>query len=923
MESSAKPSFWGGLQLLSALFFLSGATSLVFETIFTRLMTYTFGNTAQAVSTVLAVFLGGLSVGAFVVGRLADRWPPSLRVYGALELLVGAYCLLVPSLFNLLTRTYVDLYHSFGLGPVGLTALRFGLALPLILPAAFLMGGTLPAVARFVASQGSGFQTRLDHLYALNCLGAAAGVLLSTYLLLPYLGVRGTVWLSCGIDFAIFASTWAFTSRGLPAINAPTASGPPLSEPEGDGMAISRLGAWVLLAGSFLTGGVALAYEVTWTHVLAFLIGNSVYAFGLMLFVFLCGLGWGARMVGHHLRNPQGWPWALGLSQLALGTVVLLTLPLWPRVHTLFSYGLVGAYDFDLVGIALLVALRVAWLAWRTRRGKHPELAGRRMKEYFFLGLLFCACVVAARYSNARYESVWFFTGELLRLLIAFYLLIVPGLLLGLSFPLLLNLYSRGDRRAGRSVGRIYAANTLGTVLGSLATGFLVLPWLGSLSTLRAAAAASALLGLGFALWPVTRLDSGRKTMLAGLAVVCGLLFALTPRQWDETRMSTGSYAYFSSGLPPGARVVFFKEDVQGGLTSVAAAGEARTLLTNGKFQGNNTAEVPQQLAFAFIPALFVHQFNHALVIGLGTGGTLRGVCDLPFRRIDVAELSPHIVEAARLWFGDVSRGAMDDPRVRIRIADGRNDLLMSRERYDLITLEISSLWISGQADLYNKEFYELCRARLGENGILQQWVAIHHLRSRELLVILNTAAKVFPHLAFFMGPSQGLLIASSSPLECDYQQTQNLESLPEVAQDLRRIGSPSMWFLLGRLVLEDPSMRRLLSEMPQLAGLAPDFVSSDLFPDLEYQSPKGITLPYDSFSRNLELLLRFRPQEDLPPGITIQGLPSDNERELVLGYIAEARGDRKAAVAHFSHVSGVRQEEANAEIARLSNGKD
>ncbi|PYV14746.1 MAG: hypothetical protein DMG21_17185 [Acidobacteria bacterium] len=900
MKMWSTPGFLRSLQPLSALFFLSGATSLVFEAIFTRLMTYTFGNTAQAVSTVLAVFLGGLSVGAFVVGRLADRRPPSLRLYGALELLVGAYCLLVPSLFGVLTRAYVNLYNSFGVGTLGLTALRFGIALPLIVPAAFLMGGTLPAVARFVASQGSGFQARLDRLYALNCLG---------------------VWLSCGIDFAIFASVMALTSRSLQPVVPVAAFEPPISEPERAGRALSRSAAWVLLGGSFLTGAVALAYEVTWTHVLAFLIGNSVYAFGLMLFVFLCGLGWGARWVGRRLQNVEDWAWALGLSQLALGLVILLTLPLWTRVHDLFSYGVVGAYDFDLAAIGLLVAIRVGWLAWRTRRNRPLSASGGlRTDEHLFLGLLFCAFVATAKVLNAQFDFVWFFWGELLRLLITSFLLIVPATLLGFSFPLFLNLYTHGGQRAGRRVGRIYAANTLGTVVGSLATGFFFLPSLGSLSMLRTAALASALLGFGLAFWLETRQGSRRKAMLAGLAVLCSLLFALTPRQWDETRMSRGAYAYFNPGWRNG-RVVYFKEDIEGGLTSVGEAGKVRTLLTNGKFQGDNAEEVPQQFAFAFIPALFVRQFNHALVIGLGTGGTLRGVCDLPFRRIDAAELSPHIVEAARLWFRDVNREALGDSRVHIKIADGRNYLLLSREHYDLITIEVTSLWISGQADLYNKEFYELCRAHLGEDGVLQQWVAIHHLRTRELLVILNTAAQVFPHLAFFMGSSHGLLIASSGALGCEYSQIQNLGSSPEVARDLQRLGVPSMWSLFAGLMLEDKSMRRLLSAMPQLAGLSPGFVSSDLFPDLEYQSPKGITLPYDTASRNLELLMRFRPKDDLLPGIAIRGQPSDNDRELVLGYIAEARGDKNVALKHFGRLSGPSRNEADAETARIRAG--
>lgn len=900
--------------LLPALFFLSGATSLAIETIFTRLLTYTFGNTAHAVSTVLAVFLGGLALGAFCVGRLVDRWPPSLRVYGGLELVVGAYSLQVPFLFGALTRSYVNLYHSFGFGPVGLTALRFGLAAPLILPAAFFMGGTLPAVARWVAAQGEGFEARIDRLYALNTLGAAAGALTAAYLLLPSLGVRGTLWLACGLDCAIFASTVAFAPNAAEPSREPGAT--PRSVPVEGGAAISRPVAYALLVGGFLTGAVALIYEVTWTHVLAFLIGNSVYAFGLMLSVFLCGLGWGARWVGREVQDPARWPWVLAASQLALGMVVLLTLPLWNLVPYIFSFGLSGAFNFDLLALGLLGMARLGYIDWRNRAGR--PLGGSpwmRANRRLLVVVWFAVYIIMARLLIWRFDSSWFLFGELARLLAAFYLLIVPATLLGFGFPLLLNLCTHTRKRAASRVGSLYAANTVGTVVGSLVAGFLVLPWLGSISTVRAAAVASALLGLGFA-FLLGRPERRRKMMLAALSAAVALIFVVTPRQWDQKRVNLGSYAYFA---PRGAgeHIVYFKEDIQGGLTSVGETGSARVLMTNAKFQGDNTGEGPQQLSFAFIPALFVSQFDKALVIGLGTGGTLRGVSDLPFRHIDVAELSPNIVAAARLWFDDVNGGVLDrDPRVALKVTDGRNELLLSRQRYNLITVEVTSLWISGEGDLYNREFYQLCRAHLGDRGVLQQWVALHHLRTQDLLVILSTAAQVFPHLAFFMGPSHGLLIASASPLECDYDAIQRLDSLPEMAQDLKKLKVPSLWSLLGRLILDDASTRRLLTQMPQLTGLPAGFVSSDFLPYLEYESPKGITLPSTSISTNLNLLTQFRPLS-LPTGLIVH-VPSDSERELILGYLAEAQGNRQMALDHYARVLGPSRVRAEAGAVRL-----
>jgi len=202
--------------ILQVLFFLSGASSLIFETIFTRLLTYTFGNTAYAVSTVLASFLGGLAVGAFVLGGWLDRRAPSLRFYGGLELLIGVYCLFIPSLFGWLTESYVALYYRLQLGTAGLTTLRVGLSSILILVPSFLMGGTLPAIARFLAARRSDFQSELDRFYALNTLGAASGVLISTYALIPVLGIRGTIVIASSINILIaIASNIRALSQGV------------------------------------------------------------------------------------------------------------------------------------------------------------------------------------------------------------------------------------------------------------------------------------------------------------------------------------------------------------------------------------------------------------------------------------------------------------------------------------------------------------------------------------------------------------------------------------------------------------------------------------------------------------------------------------------------------------------------------------
>jgi len=897
------------LQSLYILFFFSGVSSLIFETVFTRLLTYTFGNTAYAVSTVLAAFLGGLALGAYLVGRWVDRRPPSLLVYGGLELLVGIYGLFIPRLFALMTDSYVSLFHRFHFGAATLTAVRFGLAALVILVPTLLMGGTLPALARYVSSGCSEFQVEVDRLYAWNTTGAAAGVLASTFLLTPVWGVAWTIRIACAINFLIFA---AIVSRRKRALELPPAAPDLTGDRSSDERPASRQVAAVLLFGSFFTGAVALGYEVLWTHVLAFTVGNSVYAFGTMLFAMLCGLAWGAQIVSRHFTSPVVWGRALAISQAALSLVVFLTVRLWDRIPDFFNLGLGTC---ALISLALLVALRVSVVTWRNRHGSQPAVfRWLRVNEPLIDCLLFGVLVLGSIWLS-KYDATYFVAEELVRFSCAFFLLICPAVLLGLSFPLILNLYSREMRRAGTSVGGVYAANTVGAILGSLVAGFVLLPRQGSLASLRCAAAVNLILAVFFGLVFVS-LQPARKLMLVVATAPLAVLLWIVPGHWDARRMSCGAYVYFRGGLPD--RVLYHREDVQGGLTSVVQVGSVRSLLSNGKFQGNDGGEVQAQIRFALVPILFTREFKSAMVIGLGTGSTLRTISLFPFQHIDVAELAPSIVEAAGRWFQDVNDGVFDrDPRVRLSITDGRNFLLLSRDNYDLITIEITSIWIAGEADLYNKEFYELCRAHLGEHGVLQQWVQIHHMRTQDLLIILNTAAQAFRHVAFFQGPEQGVLIASASPLACDYRLIEEFDNNLRIRQDLSAIGVPSMTSLLGELLLYGDSMNKALAYLPALTGRPADFASTDFYPYLEYQTPKGNVLPYSTVPLNLSFLRRFRPSL-LPPDLVIENLPSQDERNLVLGYVAERRGDRTAALDYFRQVDGASRPLAELEITRI-----
>jgi spermidine synthase len=322
-------------------------------------------------------------------------------------------------------------------------------------------------------------------------------------------------------------------------------------------------------------------------------------------------------------------------------------------------------------------------------------------------------------------------------------------------------------------------------------------------------------------------------------------------------RMTSGANVYFTAGPPPEA-IEMVREDVHGGVTTVARRGAVRTMYTNGKFQGDDGAEMAAQRRFAHFPSLFVRSFDRALVVGLGTGTTLGAIAQYPWKRIDVAEISPSIVEASRRFYSPQALGALDDPRVRLELNDGRNLLLVTTEPYDLITMELSSIWFAGASSLYSREFYGLVRDRLAPGGVLQQWVQLHHLRRRELAAIIHTLRGAFPHVALFVGGAQGILVASGEPLVASAARLDALEKRPSLEATL---GGVRMTDLLGELVTSEEDLDRFVAESADADGPVPISTDDNLY--LEYATPKGNVLNYDTSLRaTLELLEGYRTRD-------------------------------------------------------------
>jgi spermidine synthase len=690
------------------LYVLTGFTGLLAEQGFEKYISLLVGATASASAVVLFTYFLGFALGGIAAARGLRRIRRPLMAYGLIEGLVGLSCVTFAYSFHGMVERLAPLQAMAG-GPATQFYVRFLCGCLLVLPTAALMGASFPLIAAVLDSADAGGVKRWSQAYSANLAGALAAALLAPLAIMPWLGLRGAMWLCLAINGCVCAA----------ALAARQPAGARECRPKTDAGLDSR-GIRLLIAASFASGAVFFALEVIWTHLIGVVIGCSIYAFSWMLAAVLLGLLLGARIVnrgvqaGHVMR-------ASILFQVA--TLLLLAqLRLWDRVTVFFNIAPPAAFQ----------------------------------------------------------DSFYF--AEIYKLCLAALLLVPSSTVLGLIYPRLLaspQLKGAGSQLAGY----LSAANSLGCLSGALLGIFVLVPRAGSEFALKLIILALGTLWLLF-----VRQESPTRPRLLRTAVVALAILAMTGTwhwSWGPLTAGTGNYFGHKPVAEPvlanvkilPASIIFRHEDVQGGMTTVmeqtvitgSTSRLLHTMYTNGKFQGDDNAawgEGRAQFGVSAIPSLFVENYDRALVIGLGTGHSVAALKHLGYRDIDIAEFAPGIVRAADQCFALVNEHVLSDPSVHLHLEDGRNVLLADqRTRYDLITIELTSIWFAGATNLYSREFYELAHQRLKPGGILQQWVQMHHIGPREVASALATVRTVFPHASLWFYGGQGMIVASDGPL--------------------------------------------------------------------------------------------------------------------------------------------------------------
>ncbi len=724
------------LPAVLGLFFLSGATSLVYEVVWLRLLILIFGSTVFATSAILATFMGGLALGAYLAGRVTDRSTrPPLWVYGVLEIGIGVYAVAVPTLFDLLTPAYRAVWSAGGAdSPLLLNGAKLlGIAV-VLLPPASLMGASLPVLARAVAGDEDRIGGEVGGLYAVNTFGAVVGTFVAGFLAIPGIGVQSTLRATAAVNLAVGIVAIAL-ARGRRRLPARTVETPRRSAP-------TAAGTRLLLAAFGISGFCAMVLEVAWTRALALVLGSSVYAFSLMLLAFLLGLASGSAFFARLLRRrPRLEPGAMLVGLVASAGAL--------------AYG--SAFVFQ----ELPRLFGEIYFAWS------PPVDGWFAIKFGF-GLLI------------MFPATFAFGGV---------------------FPAVLQIHARGLDVVARSVGTVYAANTIGTIVGATAAGFVLIPALGVRNTVVATGLLELALGVVLVLG-LGGLRSGTRRALAVplIAALAVLPFVRPP--WDPLLMNSGVYMNlqdfpkdatwndFLDVVKRHTKLVYARE---GMTASVLVADEPRYdnrfLAVNGKIEASTAADMETQLMVGHLPLLLHTDPHDVLVVGLASGITVGAVATHPVDDIRVVEIEPAMVPAARLF--DKQNGhVLDDPRVHLSINDARNELEFSPATYDVIVSEPSNPWMTVASNLFTEDFFKMARTRLRPGGIFSQWVQNYYLAEGDLRSIVAAFHAAFPHVMTFE-TAEGVdlvLLGSSEPLTLDMPRIAARMSELDVRMDLARI---------------------------------------------------------------------------------------------------------------------------------------
>lgn len=764
---------------LLGLFVLSGFAGLIYQSVWSHYLGLTLGHAAYAQTLVLAIFMGGMALGAWLVSRRSLGWRRLILGYALVELLIGVVGLCFQPIFEAYTA-FSQQTALPAIGNAGLAHLyQWATAALLILPQSLLLGATFPLMsAGYLRMAPKEDGAILGGLYFTNSLGAALGALAATFLLLPAVGLPGTVMTAGLLNVLVAIGAWA-VSKWLDQESEETRVRPDATpvaaeEPE----EAVRLGR-ILLVATAVSGAASFVYEIGWVRLLNQALGATVHSFELMLAAFILGLAFGGLWIRRRsaaLTEPVRY---VGYVQILMGIAALVSVPVFAQSFRWVGWMLdalsrndngYALFELGTAGIALLVMFPAA----------------------FFAGMTLPLFTVALLRAGA---------GE-------------------------------------RVIGRIYAANTLGAIAGVMLVVHVMIPVVGVKMSVMLAALADIGLGL-YLLRAVNPARLTKGVVFAASAAVVVLCASMLLGQVEPRMQVSGVFRTGKTLVGNASTTVPFLKD---GKTATVAVYRSENPLqmgiaTNGKpdaalttLRDPPTSDEVTMMMAGLIPLALHPAPRDVAVIGWGSGLTTHTLLGSPApRNVDTIEIEQVMYEGAKLFGNRVAR-AYEDPRSHLRVDDARTFFSTGARQYDAIISEPSNPWVSGVASLFTREFYGFLKGHLKDDGVLVQWLHTYELDDRLVGTMLAALVEQFPDAQLYLTNSADMLIVArkgkAQPLNAGPWQEQVL------AAELRRVGLGTP----DEVELRRIGSAELIRQFVRMGNVVPH---SDYFPTVSLQAPK------------------------------------------------------------------------------------
>ena len=758
----------------------SGAASLAYLAVWIRRLALIFGGSALATSTVLAAFLGGLAIGSWIWGRVADQRPQStLILFAVIQIATGLYGFATLRIFRGVEALYLTVYPSLADHASLVASMQFILSALAILLPGILIAGSTPLLARRVVSDTSGIVGSVGAVYGWNMLGAASGAAATTYGLLPAVGLSSTVALAAGVNVLAGAAAFAVEMRSRQRTQLLSATAASMPSGVTDDFSDHASG-FLILIGFAVSGFAATTLAVSWARLLAMVMGSSVYTHGTLVVVVLTGLGIGSLLYGRAQRTPAEHQRRLAMLEFLIAFTVALAMIVLPRIPFLF--------------VRFFPLFR--------------DEFSRQIVAHFA-----AATMVA----------------------------LVPSLLFGATFPAAVGSLGGGVVRFGRTIGTVYVANTIGTIVAACMVGVVLMPGIGLRATMTLAVLAT--IGAGLAVWWCVRAPRRPRLPALAPAGAALLILGILPA-WPRDVFATGIASYLSryvSDAPFGdiaSRMqLLYYHDGSNATISVDEAGQTLFYRSNGKTDAStDSVDMANQLLLGHLPMLLHPEPRGVFMLGLGTGMTAAAVARYPVQQIDIVELEPAAAQAAR-FFDSYTRKVLDDPRVHLIVGDGRNRLLALPKQYDVVISDLPDIWVAGTGSLATIEYYRIVGARLRPGGIFAQRIDTRTLLLDDLAVLAATFHAAFPRMQIWTSaPGNLILLGTRDAVAWDYTRLrQHFAHTQGIADEMKSAGIWQPYALFGAQILGE-------NESDAFSRSAGKFLTDDR-PVIEFRTPRALYL--------------------------------------------------------------------------------